>query len=78
MGQSFHVGASPIGATGTRHTGNGILTRMAAALARRRLYGRTLNELRRLSDHELADLGIARSAITSVAHEAVYGRHASR
>ena len=39
-----------------------------------RLFRRTKAELAGLSDRELADLGLNRSMITSVAHEAVYGR----
>ncbi len=38
-----------------------------------RLFRRTRAELAGLSDRELADLGLNRSMITSVAHEAVYG-----
>ncbi len=38
-----------------------------------RLFRRTKAELAGLSDRELADLGLNRSMITSVAHEAVYG-----
>ncbi len=36
-----------------------------------RKYRQTVNELNRMSSRELADLGIARSDITSVAREAV-------
>ncbi len=39
-----------------------------------RLYRRTLSELNQLSDRELADLGLSRSALQSVAWHAVYGR----
>lgn len=74
MGHMIHVGASPITMAGRGPAAGGIFTRLFRALERRRLYGRTLNELRRLSDHELADLGISRLSIASVAHEAVYGR----
>lgn len=44
------------------------------AIQRRRLYWRTLNELRSLSDRELADLGLNQSMLHQVAHEAVYGK----
>lgn len=40
------------------------------ALARRRLYNETYNELQTLSNRELADLGINRSMIRSIALEA--------
>lgn len=43
-------------------------------LERRRVYRQTLSELRALSNRELADLGIHRSMITRVAHEAAYGK----
>lgn len=55
--------------------------RIAAALKsyedyRRRLavYRQSLRELRNLSDRELADLGIHRSMITQLAHEAAFGK----
>lgn len=41
-------------------------------LARRRLYRQTVAELSQLSDRELADLRLTRSAIPSVAREAAY------
>lgn len=47
---------------------------VAEALERRRMYNRTLRELRALSNRELADLGIHRSMITRVALEAAYGK----
>lgn len=43
------------------------------AAAKRRIFRRTMNELQSLSARDLADLGIARSQIQSVAHEAAYG-----
>lgn len=52
----------------------GIFAQLGEALARRRIYRRTLNELRQLSDRELADLGISRMTIVDVAHEAAYGK----
>ncbi|MEF3046241.1 DUF1127 domain-containing protein [Pseudotabrizicola sp. L79] len=47
---------------------------MTEAMERRRVYNRTLRELRALSTRELADLGIHRSMITRVAMEAAYGK----
>ncbi len=44
------------------------------AVARRKLYLRTLEELRSLSDRDLSDLGMSRSMITEVAREAAYGK----
>ena len=57
-------------------TGRGIaalLRGWRAAQAKRRIYRRTLAELDGLTDRELQDLGIARSMVRAVAHEAVYG-----
>ena len=48
--------------------------KVSEALARRRVYRQTLNELRALSSRELGDLGIHRSMITRVAYEAAYGK----
>lgn len=57
----------------------GLLSRIAQMLhmtreerARRALYRRTVRELSALSNRDLADLGISRSAIRSLAHEAAY------
>lgn len=44
------------------------------ALAKRRVYRTTVAELNQLSNRELADLGIARSAIRGIATEAAYGK----
>ena len=45
-----------------------------AARAQRKIYTTTLNELEMLSNRDLADLGIARSMIKSIAMEAAYGK----
>jgi uncharacterized protein YjiS (DUF1127 family) len=37
-----------------------------------KLYRETVRELSQLSDHELADLGISRFQIASVAHQAAF------
>jgi uncharacterized protein YjiS (DUF1127 family) len=42
--------------------------------ALRRKYERTYSELARMSDRDLADIGISRLSIRDVAREAVYGR----
>jgi uncharacterized protein YjiS (DUF1127 family) len=52
---------------------HGLFAQLGDALARRRVYRRTLEELRQLSDRELADLGISRMNIADVAREAAYG-----
>ncbi len=49
---------------------------LRAAWARSRVYARTYAELNALSRRELEDLGISRSMITRLAHEAAYGRDA--
>ena len=41
---------------------------------RNRVYRQTLNELKSLTDRDLADLGIARSMIGAIAMEAAYGK----
>ncbi|WP_225027874.1 DUF1127 domain-containing protein [Xinfangfangia pollutisoli] len=53
---------------------SGLFAGLGAALARRRVYTRTLSELRQLSDRELADLGISRVSLVDIAREAAYGR----
>lgn len=53
-----------------------LLADLREGLARRRVYRQTQDELRALSDRELADLGICRSMITRIAIEAAYGADA--
>ncbi|MBC7144599.1 MAG: DUF1127 domain-containing protein [Thioclava marina] len=48
--------------------------KLSDAMARRKVYRQTLNELRSLSSRELDDLGMHRSMITRVAYEAAYGK----
>jgi uncharacterized protein YjiS (DUF1127 family) len=43
-------------------------------MAKRSVYRATVSELTFLSGRELADLGIHRSAIKSIAFEAAYGK----
>ena len=45
-----------------------------AARAQRKIYTTTINELEMLSNSDLADLGISRSSIKSIALEAAYGK----
>lgn len=65
----------------TRVASNGLVERLMAAVAalrtnlgKRALYARTVRELQLLTDRELADLGINRASIHSVASEAAYGK----
>lgn len=60
---------------------NSMLSRVKAvgksirvALEQRRVFDRTVYELRQLSDRDLWDLGISRSMITDIAREAAYGK----
>lgn len=41
---------------------------------RRALYNRTFNELASLSNRDLLDMGVHRSMIAEIAHEAAYGK----
>lgn len=52
---------------------SGLFAGFSAMMARRRIYSQTINELRALTDRELTDLGISRSAIVEVARAAAYG-----
>lgn len=65
----------------SRAAGNGVVERLGNVvrvvrdmIERRRVYNRTLRELRALSNRELADLGLHRAMITRVAAEAAYGK----
>lgn len=53
-----------------------MLNAFMIALKRRRVFNVTYNELARLSNNELFDLGLNRSEIKSVAYEATYGKGA--
>lgn len=52
---------------------NGLVSRLSDARRRYSVYRQTVAELNALNDRDLADLGIARSSITSIATEAAYG-----
>ncbi|MFN3954749.1 MAG: DUF1127 domain-containing protein [Pararhodobacter sp.] len=54
----------------------GAFSALRDAWNRYRVYQRTLAELSALSTRELNDLGISRSMITRLAHEAAYGKNA--
>lgn len=49
------------------------LHNLKARYIQSRVYRTTLSELSNLTDRDLADLGIHRSAIKSIAYEAAYG-----
>jgi uncharacterized protein YjiS (DUF1127 family) len=61
-------------ALGNRSAFSTLKAKLAERLARYRVYRQTLAELGHLSERELADLGIHRSQITSIATEAAYGK----
>ena len=50
-----------------------LLENIAAARAQRKVYTTTVDELDNLSNRELADLGLTRASIKSIAYEAAYG-----
>lgn len=51
----------------------GFFSSILDGFARYRVYRETMLELSNLSDRELADLGLHRSNLRSVAYEAAYG-----
>ena len=51
----------------------GLLARTRKRFADYRLFRQTMDELDRLNDRELADLGLSRLSIREIAHESVYG-----
>ncbi|WP_458790057.1 DUF1127 domain-containing protein [Yoonia sp. MH D7] len=67
--------------TDTRTGGMTLSTRIAAlraniaaALAQRKIYNTTVDELSALSNRDLEDLGLSRSSIKFIAMEAAYGK----
>ncbi|MEC3861961.1 DUF1127 domain-containing protein [Mesobacterium sp. TK19101] len=68
-------------ATHTTIYQSGLVARFAALTAcwraesaRRKVYRTTLRELRSLTSRDLADLGLSRSMLSSLAYEAAYGK----
>lgn len=47
---------------------------IATARAQRKVYNTTVSELDNLSNRELADLGLSRGSIKSIAFEAAFGK----
>jgi len=59
----------------TRSTGSGTglsLQTLTDRVSRYMRFRKTLNELRELSDRELADLGLSRAMLPRIAQQAVY------
>lgn len=74
--QTFGAGTGAYAGTfaGNRPIFQQLQKRLSEALTRRRVYHRTLAELRSLSRRELADIRIAPSQITRIAKETAYGQ----
>lgn len=62
--------ATDIHANGVSHSSHGLIEGLKQRFAHYRLVRRTYNELNALSNRELADMGLHRSQITSLAIEA--------
>lgn len=69
-----YVGTSRVAVYGFADRVAHLTKSIREAFERRRVYNRTVRELRALSSRELADLGLHRSMITRVALEAAYGK----
>lgn len=63
----FRIGGTPL----TQRFAD-MRTAYATGREQRRVYKQTFSELNRLTNRDLADLGIARSNIHAIAHEAAY------
>lgn len=59
--------------TGLRGRLMGAIQRMQESRARQAVYRQTVRELNALTARDLADLGIHRSMITRIAHDAAFG-----
>lgn len=53
---------------------SGLLAQVKVMIARRAVYNQTVRELNVLTNRELADLGLSRYDIETVAREAAYGK----
>lgn len=69
-----YVNSTRIAHNGFADRISALVAAMKAALQRRRVYKQTVRELSALTARELADLGIARSMVTTIAMEAAYGK----
>ncbi len=65
--------AHPAAASGPRGRLLSAIQRMQDNRARRAVYRQTVRELNALTTRDLDDLGISRSMITRLAHEAAWG-----
>lgn len=64
---------SPAAASGLRGRLLAAMQRMQENRARKAVYRQTVRELNSLTTRDLDDLGISRSMITRLAHEAAWG-----
>lgn len=69
-----YVNATRIGDWGIGHMIGSLMTKLNDQRRRNRVYRQTVSELNALNDRDLADLGIARSTIRSIAMQAAYGK----
>ena len=68
---TFGTGSAP---AGLRDRLTVRLEALRSDYAKWRVYRNTVSELSALSNRELADLGLSRAMISSIAHEAAYGQ----
>ena len=68
-----HIHGSANAATGIRAKLSSVIDRIQDNRARAAVYRQTIRELNALTARDLADLGIHRSMISRIAHEAAYG-----
>lgn len=69
-----YVNATRIADWGIAHLIGSLMTKLNDQRRRNRVYRQTVRELNALNDRDLADLGIARSTIRSIAMQAAYGK----
>lgn len=68
-----HIHGSATAETGIRAKLSSVIARIQDNRARAAVYRQTIRELNALTARDLADLGIHRSMISRIAHEAAYG-----
>ncbi len=59
---------------GLRARIDAVLDTFVRVRAQRKVYKRTLNELRQLDSRALADIGLSASQVRAIAYETAYGR----
>ena len=66
------ISVESVGANGVRTVFSDMIAQVSGMIARRRIYNATYAQLNALSTRELDDLGISRSMISRLAHEAAH------